>query len=139
MQNWKTQRPARNEMALMFGEAAALPCVLEEQVQIARLLTAYDRWLVCCPTKATPLMTVTSWAYLDSWQLTLHGVYFGRMICQSRARLGATVLAAPLYSAAIVLRNSTHMHSCYLFTSTACSPKQLMVWLQAQAYTFCSA
>ena len=46
VQNWKTQRPARNEIALMFGEAAALPCVLEEQVQIARLLTAYDRWLV---------------------------------------------------------------------------------------------
>ena len=48
MQNWKTQRPARNEMAQMFGEASALPCTLEEQVQIARLLTAYDRWLVCC-------------------------------------------------------------------------------------------
>ena len=37
-------------MALMFGEAAALPCVLEEQVQIAHLLTAYDRWLVCYRT-----------------------------------------------------------------------------------------
>ena len=53
VQNWKTQRPARNEVAHMFGEAAALPCVLEEQVQIAHLLTAYDRWLVrscatCC-------------------------------------------------------------------------------------------
>ena len=33
-------------MAVLFGEAAALPCALEEQVQIANLLTAYDRWLV---------------------------------------------------------------------------------------------
>lgn len=31
---------------MLFGEAAALPCTLEEQVQIAHLLTAYDRWLV---------------------------------------------------------------------------------------------
>ena len=27
-------------------EASALPCVLEEQQQIVRLLAAYDRWLV---------------------------------------------------------------------------------------------
>ena len=47
VQNWKTQRPARNDVAMLFGEAASLPCVLEEQVQIAHLLTAYDRWLVC--------------------------------------------------------------------------------------------
>ena len=33
-------------MALLYSEAAALPCALEEQVQIAHLLTAYDRWLV---------------------------------------------------------------------------------------------
>ena len=46
MQNVKTQRPARNAVAMLFGEAASLPCVLDEQVQIARLLTAYDRWLV---------------------------------------------------------------------------------------------
>ena len=32
---------------MLFGEAASLPCVLEEQVLIAHLLAAYDRWLVC--------------------------------------------------------------------------------------------
>lgn len=40
-------------MTVLFGQAAALPCVLEEQVQIARLLTAYDRWLVRCSTSPT--------------------------------------------------------------------------------------
>lgn len=40
-------------MTVLFGQAAALPCVLDEQVQIARLLTAYDRWLVCCLASPT--------------------------------------------------------------------------------------
>ena len=57
VQNWKTQRPARNEIALMLGQAAALPCVLEEQVQIARLLTAYDRWLVSCCSLSPSALT----------------------------------------------------------------------------------
>lgn len=46
MQNWKTQRPARDDVAALLQEAAGLPCLLEEQHIIARLLAAYDRWLV---------------------------------------------------------------------------------------------
>lgn len=46
MQNWKTQRPGRDDVAGLLQEAAALPCLIEEQHIIARLLAAYDRWLV---------------------------------------------------------------------------------------------
>ena len=46
VQNWKTLRPARNDVAQLLLEASALPCVTEEQHQMVRLLAAYDRWLV---------------------------------------------------------------------------------------------
>lgn len=46
MQNWKTQRPARDDLDALLSEAVNLPCRTEEQLIIARLLSAYDRWLV---------------------------------------------------------------------------------------------
>ena len=49
IQNWKTQRPSRDDLDALLHEAVALPCRTEEQLIIARLLSAYDRWLVLLP------------------------------------------------------------------------------------------
>ena len=54
LQNWKTQRPARDDVAALLQEAAGLPCLLEELHIIARLLAAYDRWLVRVPSSTYP-------------------------------------------------------------------------------------
>ena len=49
IQTWKTQRPSRDDLDALLHEAVALPCRTEEQLIIARLLSAYDRWLVLLP------------------------------------------------------------------------------------------
>lgn len=59
-------------MTVLFGQAAALPCVLDEHVQIARLLTAYDRWLVCClpshhDLKAMNRIVIGTASVVDQW------------------------------------------------------------------------
>jgi len=61
MQNWKTLRPGRNDVAQLLVEASTLPCLLEEQHQIVCLLAAYDRWLVSTmPTQTTRMSTAKS-------------------------------------------------------------------------------
>ena len=57
MQNWKTLRPGRNDMAQLLVEASTLPCLLEEQHQIVCLLAAYDRWLVSTMQTQTSYMS----------------------------------------------------------------------------------